>query len=493
MMSGRGWKAFAAAAAVVIVAYQVIPDTLPWRTGWQVGVGYAGVAAILVGVRRLSWRDRLPWLFFAAGIAANATGIAISSLWTDSGGDPVSPSPADAFFLTLYPACAAGLGILVRRRDPRRNWTAVVDATTITTGLGLLAWVYVIHPAAQGSEQSAVGQIVQVAYPIGDLLLLAMMTRLLRGAGLRGASFWWITGSLAAFLFGDSAWVLLDNMGDLGVRLEEMQPVDRGLNMVYLVAYVLFGVAALHSGSRDLSRPGAPRPPRLGGGQLVLLTAVSLTAPAILAIQLRSGQVTDGYAIVVGSTALFLLVVSRMAQLLRQVEHQAVQLREASRQDDLTGLPNRRAWNDELPRALEHARRDGTPVSIAMLDLDRFKLFNDSYGHPAGDRLLKEAAAAWDAALRQVDTLARYGGEEFIALLPDADAERAGQAVARALAVTPLGQTFSAGVACWDGMETSDALIARADVALYEAKAAGRNRIVTAAPSAAAARTAAPR
>ena len=77
-----------------------------------------------------------------------------------------------------------------------------------------------------------------------------------------------------------------------------------------------------------------------------------------------------------------------------------------------------------------------------MLDLDRFKLFNDSYGHPAGDRLL-EAAAAWHAVLRQVDTLARYGGEEFIVLLPDAGVERARQAIARVLAVTPLGRDGS--------------------------------------------------
>jgi diguanylate cyclase (GGDEF)-like protein len=247
------------------------------------------------------------------------------------------------------------------------------------------------------------------------------------------------------------------------------------------VAYVLFGVAALHPGAREVGRPGSPRPARLGGRMLVLLAAVSLIAPAILAIQLHSGEVTDGPAIVIGCTALFLLVVTRMAQLLRQLERQAVQLGDLSRQDELTGLPNRRAWNDDLPRALEHARRDGATVSVAMLDLDRFKLFNDSYGHPAGDRLLKEAAAAWRSVLRQVDTLARYGGEEFIVLLPDAGAEQARQVIARVLAVTPLGQTFSAGVAAWDGVETSDALIQRADAALYAAKDGGRNRIVTAA------------
>ena len=83
------------------------------------------------------------------------------------------------------------------------------------------------------------------------------------------------------------------------------------------------------------------------------------------------------------------------------------------RTDDLTGLPNRRAWEEELPREMARARRDSQKLSVAMLDLDRFKLFNDRYGHQAGDRLLKQAASAWGSQLRSTDVLARYGGEEF--------------------------------------------------------------------------------
>jgi diguanylate cyclase (GGDEF)-like protein len=213
---------------------------------------------------------------------------------------------------------------------------------------------------------------------------------------------------------------------------------------------------------------------------LVLLTAASLIAPAILAYQVWHHQVTDGIAIVVGSVALFLLVVTRMAQLLRQIERQSRQLSELTRVDELTGLPNRRAWSTELPAAIERARRDRVELSIAMLDLDHFKRFNDEYGHQAGDRLLKGATAAWSAQLRAVDQLARYGGEEFIVLLPGATAELATGVLERLRASTPAGQTFSAGVATWDGSETSEDLIARADQALYQAKAAGRDRILVA-------------
>jgi diguanylate cyclase (GGDEF)-like protein len=312
---------------------------------------------------------------------------------------------------------------------------------------------------------------------------LAMMTRLLRTGGRRGAPFWWITGSLGAFLLGDTVWVVLGNLGDAGVAAEEVLWFGRGLDQVFLVAFALFGVAALHSGARELGSAATPQPPRLGRLQLVALTATSLIAPAILATQLVRGTVTDGPAIVVGCTALFLLVVTRMAQLVRQVELQSRQVRELARTDELTGLPNRRAWNDELPRALEHARRDGTPVTVAVLDLDNFKHFNDSYGHPAGDRLLKEASAAWHGALRQVDTVARWGGEEFVVLLPGAGTDEACEVISRALELTPLGQTFSAGVAQWDGAETSEEVLQRADAALYAAKQAGRNRITAATSS----------
>ena len=90
-----------------------------------------------------------------------------------------------------------------------------------------------------------------------------------------------------------------------------------------------------------------------------------------------------------------------------------------ARTDGLTGVANRRAWDDELPRELARAARSGRPVCIALLDLDHFKAYNDRHGHQAGDRLLKAAAAAWESRLRKTDLLARYGGEEFAVMLPD--------------------------------------------------------------------------
>ncbi len=154
------------------------------------------------------------------------------------------------------------------------------------------------------------------------------------------------------------------------------------------------------------------------------------------------------------------------------------QLRSTARTDPLTGLANRRAWDDELARELVRSRRYGGRLCLAMLDLDHFKRFNDARGHQAGDRLLEDAAREWSGLLRPTDTLARYGGEEFALLLPHCDTDTAEAIVARLLDAVPGGQTASCGIAEWDPEETGEALTARADAALYMAKRAGRAQAV---------------
>ena len=120
-------------------------------------------------------------------------------------------------------------------------------------------------------------------------------------------------------------------------------------------------------------------------------------------------------------------------------------LEEVARTDDLTGLLNRRGWEEELPRELARSRRNGDPLCVAMLDLDFFKNYNDQGGHQAGDRLLKQSASAWDRELRESDTLARYGGEEFSVALPGCRLENAKDIVERLRAAMPGDQTVSAG------------------------------------------------
>src|SRR4051812_19761580 len=146
--------------------------------------------------------------------------------------------------------------------------------------------------------------------------------------------------------------------------------------------------------------------------------------------------------------------------------------------DDLTGAANRRSFEDRLAVEQTRAGRSGHEVSICMLDLDHFKVYNDTFGHPAGDDLLRRVVESWAGTLRPDSLLARLGGEEFGLILPDASPVAAEIVIERLRSVTPLEVTFSAGIAAWDGRESLVEVVARADSALYRAKSDGRDRFV---------------
>jgi diguanylate cyclase (GGDEF)-like protein/PAS domain S-box-containing protein len=163
-------------------------------------------------------------------------------------------------------------------------------------------------------------------------------------------------------------------------------------------------------------------------------------------------------------------------------ENLLVEVEALAHSDALTGLPNRRTFDEQMPREMARARRTGSGLCLAIVDLDHFKDYNDANGHLAGDEMLRRCAVAWDAQLRGADTVVRFGGEEFLVLLPDTEVEQAAEIVERLREATPGEQTCSAGLACWDWVESSEDLVGRADSALYRAKAAGRDRLVQAPP-----------
>ncbi|HEV2980369.1 MAG TPA: GGDEF domain-containing protein [Solirubrobacteraceae bacterium] len=146
-------------------------------------------------------------------------------------------------------------------------------------------------------------------------------------------------------------------------------------------------------------------------------------------------------------------------------------LERIARTDELTGLPNRRAWREQLPSEMARAKREGWPLCVAVLDVDGLKRINDTLGHHAGDQLLKQNAAAWSSVLRPVDLLARYGGDEFAVMLTGCRLADAQQLIDRLVDATPSDRGFSVGLAEWDGEHDADVLVADADRCLYEAKA----------------------
>ena len=157
--------------------------------------------------------------------------------------------------------------------------------------------------------------------------------------------------------------------------------------------------------------------------------------------------------------------VEERERLQRELEHLA-------HHDPLTGLANRRRFEEELAHEFVRAARQEAPLCVVALDLDNFKEYNDLNGHVAGDRLLKLSASLWSKALRAHDMLARLGGDEFVALLPNCHRAEAERVVQRLCKETPSGRTCSAGIAHWDGHESADELLTRADQAMYATKEA---------------------
>ena len=470
-MRARGWGIFLAAGTTTVAGYFLLPDNW-WQTSANAAIGLAGVAGLLVGARlHRPSRPRLWWML-AAGLCCIVAGDLVYAMFERVLHDEAPfPSLADALYLAGCPLIGLSLVGLVRTRTVGRDRVSWIDATIVASGFGLLSWIFLMAPTATSNDLTWVGRLVALAYPVWDVLFLALLVRLLAGLGARLPALRLLAGACALWLIYDTVYALVLQYGTY----------DQGLliDVPWLLGFVLFGATGLHPSMGELTQPVAQPNTRLSWRRLALLTSASLIAPVLLLSQtLLARNRVDGIAIGAASMLLFLLVVLRIVGLVRQVEEQSEQLAALARHDGLTGIPNRRTWDSELPVAMDRARRDGVPLSVALLDLDHFKGFNDRYGHQAGDRLLKSATAAWSQLLRSTDLLCRYGGEEFSVLLPGATTEHAAEILERLGEVTPQGQTFSAGLTCWDGQEVSEELVARADRALYAAKAAGRDRVI---------------
>jgi diguanylate cyclase (GGDEF)-like protein len=168
----------------------------------------------------------------------------------------------------------------------------------------------------------------------------------------------------------------------------------------------------------------------------------------------------------------------RTKGLQEEIVAQAERLEALLFEDPLTGLANRRFILTQLNGMVSGARRHGRALTAAVIDVDHFKAINDTHGHAEGDRVLAAVAQELRTHLRAEDQLGRLGGEEFLALLPDVDADAAGAATEKLRAsVAPLAVTVSIGWAAWQG-EAPDEILRRADDALYDAKAAGRDCVV---------------
>jgi diguanylate cyclase (GGDEF)-like protein len=468
-MSARAWRLYLAGGVIAVAFYFLLPLKGLWSSLAYDLIGLSSVVAILVGVRRHRPARAVIWWCFAIGQLLFVLGDVVYAVIDEVLHQSPFPSVADVFYVGGYPLLAVGLLVLIRGRISGRDRAGLIDAAIIATGLGLLSWTFLMKPIAADPSLSLPERLVSLSYPLADVLLLVMVARLATSPGARTAAYRLLGLALVLLLVADVGYAVLALISSYEGGL-----VDAG----WLLSYVIWGAAALHPSMRSMSEVAPDRAVRFSHRRLALLAATSLMAPAVLVEQGLRHQPIDVGAIALGSVVLFLLVVLRMSGLVAQVQDQAAQLASLAHNDMLTGIPNRRAWELELPREMARVRRHGGRLCVALLDLDHFKRFNDREGHQGGDRLLKEATAAWRTRIRSTDLLARYGGEEFAVLLRDCGPTEAVGVLDDLRAVTPLGQTFSAGVAQWDGQESPERLVGRADVGLYEAKRTGRDRVI---------------
>jgi diguanylate cyclase (GGDEF)-like protein len=452
---------------LVIVVLQALPEG-PWRSGLATGFGFASAIMALVGARRHRPPKATPWRWFAAGLALWATGD-LCWVWQPGFLTWQLSTLADVPYLLCYPALAIGAQRLLRTRSATHGRAELLDAAIVATGFTLLTWSFIMRPIIDDSTLSTGQQLLELAYPAGDVLLFTMTIRLLAASGARTTSHRLLIAAIGSQLIFDLWYAAVSA---LAVN------VDGVIDAATIPVYAIWAAAALHPLAGDMADTGRARVEGLSRRRGALLAAASLLAPTVLAVEGFSGSgfVPDWPAITLCSMALFLLVLWRMAGLVSQVQAQAAQLRTLAHNDALTGVPNRRAWDRELTARMGSAEQ----AVVALLDIDHFKRYNDTFGHPAGDQLLRDSTAAWCAHLPADGLLARYGGEEFAVLLVGARLPDVTAILDRMRQVTPAGQTFSAGVATWDGHETPEQLTARADEALYEAKNAGRDRITVA-------------
>jgi diguanylate cyclase len=458
--------------ALVAVLYLFSPDGLV-RQIWYDGLGSASVVLGWLGVRHHRPTHVRAWHLVLLGFLGWCVGDVVSSLEQNVWHLAYYPVPSDALYLASYALIGAGLLTMARSRRRKESVGVLLDAAIIASGAAILAGVFVLAPIVEDSTLTLPGKLVSAAYPLADVLMLALLMRLWASPGGRSAAFWLLNASLLITLIGDVVWnfsVIATGLGTSAVWND----------VLWLLAYVVIAAACWSPSIQRVSEPLPARDqPGISRARVVGLAAGLLLPGITLLLDGFSGGVVRWTIVGIGSLVLSVLVVARMANLIGLVQVQAVQLAALARSDALTGAPNRRTWDFELSRACKRARDEGTPLAVALLDLDNFKRFNDTYGHQSGDRLLREAVAAWTDLLTDGQVLARYGGEEFAVLIPGQTLDQAHETVDRLRRSTPGNQTISAGVAMWNPASEPSEAVAAADHALYDAKRTGRNRVCT--------------
>ena len=500
---------FSALTLASVTAEYVAPGSARlWLAdgGWTAGalVAVIGVAS---ATRRSAPRERLGWVLLLCGCAAWLLGQLFWDAYTATS-FPLSPNPADVLWLALAVLSAAGLHRLCRGGAPSLDASLREVAPLIVAVSALV--VALLIDDLRASPLSGAAQVTSLAYPILYVsAALVMLQAVLAGALdlRRNRGLAAVLGGLVFNAIGFILWApqLLAATYVAGTNV---------VDALWSAAMVLIGVGAW-SARPVTAVADADAVSRRRVGVLPALTFVLLAGVhTILSAEDGGADVPIDVALwIVGVTLIAHGSVLRRRQtaLLAQLRTRERELRDAnrllnhangklsqeSRRDALTGLGNRLGLDEDFAELAARARRYGEGYCVVLIDLDRFKGYNDDYGHQAGDRVLVQIGELLDETMRASERAYRYGGEELVLVLRDQDVDAGRSLVERQraqlerLAVPhpanrPHGVvTLSAGVAAARRGETPEEVLRRADTALYEGKALGRNTVAVSDPVAA--------
>jgi diguanylate cyclase len=432
-----------------------------WIDGWlQNGVLVA--AALVIYLRVLSVRaDRLAWALIGTGVFLYALGNALYFGYVQYLTTVPTPSIADVSWLCCYVFFYTGLIVLVRRRIHVSDRTLLMDGIIAALGVSAIASIW-LHLLLAKTPGGFVADLVTMAYPVGDLIMLMLTVAawgLLGARPDRGLSYLGI--GMALFVAADTIYAIrvATNTYRAGTMLDP----------VWAVAAVIIAAAALRP------RVAAVAARIEGWAALVVPALFTLLSLAVLVFATAYRLPPETTVLATAALAAGLV---RAAMTFHEVQRLAVSRTEA-RTDELTGLGNRRQFQEVVGAHISKLGRDGQ-LAVLLIDLDRFKEINDSHGHSAGDALLVQVGERLSIFVRREDVLVRLGGDEYAAMLSDVSVEdaldvaermRVGLREAFTVGDIVINIDASIGIAiCPTSATTVGGLLHCADTAMYEAK-----------------------
>jgi diguanylate cyclase (GGDEF)-like protein len=464
------WFLIAGTGASVVAVVRS-PDT--FDPLWIL-VQSSGLVAGVIGLRRNRPRPAAAWWLLLAGLASSTL---TTSVYTVLSRLHVAHEEyVWGAYLLIYPLAAIALTLLIRQPGRTANGS-VLDACVIAVGIAQVGWTFVLDPLVDHVSGTSVTIVGLTGLIVLDLVLVSLVGRLGFSADRLHPGYLLLAGSFLVMLTADIGYLAAHALTD---SVRASTSVASGC---WLAWSVLLGAALLHpSMSSPAPLPVAPAPQTTS--RLTLFVGIALLGPTIFVVDIVNNHDYNSWQkalIPAGLTGiLMVLLVLRLGGALREREKLERELSFRAQHDALTGLANRELFGEHLQIAL---RTDGAPVGLLILDLDGFKDINDTLGHPAGDALLLTAARRLRTAGGPNDLLARLGGDEFAVITADVDgidalAERcvASLALTYDLDGREVNVTASVGVYTGSGPDLPGEVLQNADLALYTAKEAGRNR-----------------